>query len=488
MLLALVLLLQEFTTTSGGREVRVTVAGFESSAVEIPAGDPELVPGLLDCVIVGGGMSGLTAAFYLRDLKTLVLERDGRAGGLAHRGLTADGVAYGRGSAYYSEPPENVMPLYKEMGLTPLEETRIPSPIDSFWRKGGMVVDMWEPASFEQLPPGFKAFHAKLLRSDKKGEIPIQPMDEAPNKALDAISAAEYIKDFGPELRAYLDAYCQSALGCFMDEVSALVFVNFYSSEIVERYAWPGGTGGASVILAEKLKPLIRTGATVVRVLPDADGVAVDYLHGGKILRLRARRVILAVPLRVAERIFPDLPEERRALIRALPYADYVVHQVFTSKDLWTSTYDTWFVDRSFTDIIAARWIATKGFKLPSAAGPGILSIYQPLAARRGLRALDPKSVNDLALAALQELDEIVPGLKQERTLTVESYRWPASIHVCRPGFFTSVAPKLAGAVGRVHFAGNNLGAPSFEEAIYRGHRAAQDVRAALGKTPALQK
>ncbi|HEX7897921.1 MAG TPA: FAD-dependent oxidoreductase [Planctomycetota bacterium] len=482
-LILLALLAQEFRTNLPEHDVRVKVLGFETAAVERPAGDPELVPGLLDCVVVGGGMSGLTAAFYLKDLKAVVLERDERAGGLAHRGLTDDGVAYGRGSAYYSEPPDLVMPLYLEMGLTPLEQTLIPSPIDSYWRKGSLLLDMWEKESFKALPAEFKAFHAKLLRSDKAGEIPVQPMDRADDRRLDRISAAEYIKDFGPELKAYLDAYCQSALGGFTEDISALAFTNFYSAEVVERYAWPGGTGGASVILAEKVKDLVRTGSAVVQVAQDADGVDVDYVRGGKLYRIRARQAILAVPLRVVDWIFPGLPEERRALIRSLKYADYVVHQVFTPKDLWTKTYDTWFVDKSFTDLIAARWIETKGFQTPAAAGPGILSIYQPLAPRRGLKALDARAVNDLAIGALRELYDVIPDLKKEKSLAMESYRWPASIHLCPPGFFSETAPKLSPPVGRVRFAGNNLGTPSFEEAIYRGHQAALHVREALGKT-----
>jgi monoamine oxidase len=487
-MILLVLALQDFTTTLPDHEVRVKVLGFESATPEVPKGEPQLIPGLLDCVIVGGGMSGLTAAFYLKDLKALVLERDERAGGLAFRGLTDDGVAFGRGSAYYSEPPDCVMPLYKEMGLTPLEETLIPSPIDSYWRKGSLVVDMWEKESFKALPPEFKAFHAKLLRGDKAGDIPVQPMEKAESLKLDEISAAEYIKDFGPEVKAYLDAYCQSALGCHTDDVSALAFTNFYTSEVVERYAWPGGTGGASVILGRTMKDVVRSGATVTRVAQDADGVDVDYLKGGKLYRVRARHAILAVPLRVVDWIFPGLPDERRALIRSLKYADYVVHQVFTSKDLWTKSYDTWFIDRSFTDLIAARWIETKGFKTAPAAGPGILSIYQPLAPRRGIKALDARTVNDLALKALQELYDVVPELKKEKSLSMESYRWPASIHICPPRFFGEVAPKLIPPVGRVRFAGNNLGTPSFEEALYRGHKAAVEVREALGKVPATQK
>src|SRR5204862_307811 len=84
--------------------------------------------------IVGGGMSGLTACWFLKDRNVLLLERSAQVGGLASRGATGEGIAYGRGSAYYSEPPENVMPFYKEMGLTPIEQTAIPQPIDGYFR------------------------------------------------------------------------------------------------------------------------------------------------------------------------------------------------------------------------------------------------------------------------------------------------------------------------------------------------------------------
>jgi monoamine oxidase len=470
----------EFVTRLPDQEVRVTVMGFASARFEAPAGDPEVLPETYDAIIAGGGLSGLTACFYLKDKKVVVLERAERPGGLAARGVTTEGVAYARGSAYYAEPPETVMPLYEEMGLTPLKETLIPSPIDAYFRKGELIVDMWEEAAFKKLPRPFRDFHRKLLKDDEKGKIAIQPLDKAEDLSLDRMSAAEYIRDFGPEVKAYLDSYCQSALGCLTDDVSALAFTNFYSSEIVERYAWPGGTGGASVVLGERLRDFVRTGCTVTRVEQDAEGVTVDFISGGRLRRARGRYAILAVPLRVVDYIFPGLPEDRRKLIREIKYADYVVHQVFTPGLHVTKAYDTWFVDRSFTDVIAARWMETKGYREPAREGPGILSIYQPLEPRRGIKALDPETVNGLAVKAVQELYDFVPALKGEKVLRVESYRWPSSIHIVPPGYFTNVAPKLIGPVGRVHFAGNNLGTPSFEESIYRGHQAAQAVRGAL--------
>jgi protoporphyrinogen oxidase len=466
---------------SPAQDVQVTVMGFESSTFEMPKGEPELVAGLYDTIIVGGGMSGLTACWYLKDRKIVVLERDSRLGGLAHRGTTSDGIAYGRGSAYYSEPPENVHVWYKEMGLTPIEQTVIPSPIDSYYRDGKLILDMWEEESLKQVPKEFRAFYKKLLKDDKDGKVANQPIDKADDLSLDKLSAADYIRPFGKEVKAYLDAYCQSALGCYTDDVSAMAFVNFYTSEITARYAWPGGTGGASAILAEKLQEYAKTGCAVTRVEQDGDGVLVDYVQNSKLFRIRGRTAILAVPLRVTAHIFPGMPEERRKLISSIRYADYIVHQVFTSRDLYTKTYDTWYTDKSFTDVIVARWIETKGFKEPPKAGPGILSIYQPLAPGKETRPLNEATVTSLALRAVSELGEVLPDLKKEPVVKVESYRWPSSIHIVPPGFFTNVAPKLIPPVGRVYFAANNLGTPSFEEAMYRGHEAAMDVRKKIG-------
>src|SRR6187549_2382618 len=126
-LLLAALLSQEFRTNLPEHDVRVKVLGVAAPAVERPPGDPERMPGTLDCVIVGGGLSGLAAAHDLRDLQAVVLERDARAGGLACRGATEEGVAYARGATSYAEPPDLVLPLYRELVISPLKDTLLPS-------------------------------------------------------------------------------------------------------------------------------------------------------------------------------------------------------------------------------------------------------------------------------------------------------------------------------------------------------------------------
>jgi protoporphyrinogen oxidase len=462
-----------------GQELVVRVMGFETPWVEPPATPPEEVQEEYDAIVVGGGLSGLTAAWYLRDRKVIVLERKDVAGGLAFSGTTGEGITYGRGAAYYAKPPDVVQKFYDEMGMTPLAKTAIPEPIDSYFWKGKLYKGVWEEETLKELPSEFTKFKEALEKALDDGQIPDQPFEDAADLSLDSLTAAEWIRPYGPEVKAFLDSYCQSALGSVTDDVNAAAFANFYISEIDVRYAWPGGTAGASKHLIEKLGAIVRTSCAVTKVANSGDRVEVVYTSGGKNYRARAKTAILATPLNVTAALMPEYPGERRELVKKLPFADYVIHTVFTSRELFTETYDTWFTEYSFTDLIVSRWCETGGFEKP-ASGRGILAIYQPIAPFRKIPRMTPEVCADMAAEAVRELRAMIPDLAKEKRLEVESYRWPGSIHIVPRHFFRDWAPKLKEPVGRVFFAGNNLGTPSFEEAIYRGWKAAQEARKKL--------
>ncbi|MBL8968723.1 MAG: NAD(P)/FAD-dependent oxidoreductase, partial [Spirochaetaceae bacterium] len=93
-------------SAGGGRDhsddVKLCHEVWKGRKYDLPAPESHLY----DCLVVGGGVSGLTAAWKLRKLgikDVLVLERTPKFGGLA-RGEAIGGVTCGMASAYASFP------------------------------------------------------------------------------------------------------------------------------------------------------------------------------------------------------------------------------------------------------------------------------------------------------------------------------------------------------------------------------------------------
>ena len=478
----------------------IKISGAETATPpDAPTLGPAIVdPHLRETVIIGGGYAGLSAAWHLRDRDILLLEKEESPGGLAYQGKTRRShVTYARGAAYYTEPTDEVKEIYDSVGLTDIEKTAIKEPIDSYFYNGELIKDVWSEESLKKLPPGFAAFKAELQRLDGEDYFDFDLPEDIPEKSkyLDRMTMKQYLEPYGPELTEFLDSYGQSALGGHLDQIGALGFLLFYSSEIDTRYTWPGGTGGGSQIMARKLwethHHLFRTRSRVheVRWVPiegrPEGGYEITFERDGKLRTVRSLHVITAAPLKVAAKIFPQMPAWRKALIAGIDYADYIVHSIFSSSDHYTQGYDTWFRSgtTSMTDVITGRWVETQGYTVAH-EGPGILTGYMPLAPPVN-GVLDSERIAELAARAAQDLRALAPGLATEKELAIEAYRWPSSIHLTAPGYMTGPALELAKPDGQIHYAGNNLGPPAFETALVSGKRAAEAVRKALGLAPA---
>src|ERR1700691_2648674 len=115
-----------------------------------------------DFVIVGGGVSGLTAAYRLQHRDFLLLEKEPHWGGNAYA-MEYEGSTYATGSAFLTKD-EHAYPFAKEIGLRPLPiNCSDPSIIH-----GEFIPDTWGegldklpyPASVRE---GFKKFKKEML-------------------------------------------------------------------------------------------------------------------------------------------------------------------------------------------------------------------------------------------------------------------------------------------------------------------------------------
>src|SRR5215470_11554582 len=148
-----------------------------------------------EIIIVGGGPSGLVAAYTLRNKNFLLLEKEPRIGGNAISEKW-NGIWYSTGVAWSSSPV--VETLFQEIGL---KIHRINS-LDAAIINGTLVAEFWGEGIH-------KASYSKSVRKSfiqfKKDMLAIDL--EANKEKLDQKTFAQLLKPYAPELKLWFDNY-----------------------------------------------------------------------------------------------------------------------------------------------------------------------------------------------------------------------------------------------------------------------------------------
>lgn len=80
----------------------------------------------------------------------------------------------------------------------------------------------------------------------------------------------------------------------------------------------------------------------------------------------------------------------------------------------------------------------------------------------------------EFAWNRFEEIFNQAGKLKQKfRIKKIVTNRWPYSVHIPEPGHFSMRSKIMGKTFGNVIFGNNNMGTPAFEEALHRGHCAA---------------
>ncbi len=473
-------------------------------------------------VIVGAGIAGLSAGWKLaksgfRDFEILELEPE--PGGNSRWG--ENGVsAYPWGAHYLPVPTSEstaVRELLDEMGMVqdvgpdgepiynPRHLCHAPQErlfIDGRWQEGISARELLSSspetgdravlAEFEQQMKRYQDY--RDARGRRAFALPMALSSDDPDLvALDRLSMREYFDRAGwksERLRWYVDHCCRDDYGCTLETTSAWAGWHYFCSRgaDAEYLTWPEGNGRIVRHMVKRLERHLHTGTLVyrIRVTGDpaareasAEGVEVDVLdtRTNAAVRFRARQVIYALPRFTAQYVLDgyELPG-----IDTFTYAPWMVANLTVDRLPEGAAWDN-----VIYDSLSLGYVVATHQNLRVAPGPSVLTYYMPLAApnpEAARRWMLERSWNDWVSIILGDLAPAHVGLESLVT-RIDIMLWGHAMIRPVPGFLWGEARRRAAAAyGPVRFAHSDMsGFSLFEEAQYRGVRAAEDLMRRLG-------
>lgn len=444
-------------------------------------------------VIVGGGISGLSAAWRLRRrgfADFVLLELEDHAGGNARWGENA--VSAYPWAAHYVPVPgaeaEWVRELFTDLGVLRDgawdQRMLVSQPRERIhrwgrWHEGFEAALAPTPAERDE----FRRFGEEMGEMRATGRFTIPSAPAAAASPLDGLSMARWMDERGfrsPGLRWYVDYACRDDYGASPADTSAWAGIHYFASrppddESPGPLTWPEGNGWITRRLLERVGAHVRTGVPVRRV--EGTGRGLRVLAGET--EYRAEAVVWAAPSFLAPYVVQDAPPVRFA------FSPWVTANL---------TLDRWPAENGFEpawdNVIhgspslgyVAATHQTHAFRPERTVWTyyHALSGHPPAEARALLLGRPWAEWKDAILA---DLEQAHPDIRQcvER---IDVMRMGHAMVRPTPGFLSDPARRaLAESPGPVFYAHSDLsGLSLFEEAQYRGIVAADRALARLGR------
>jgi spermidine dehydrogenase len=493
---------------------RVSAASLElAEGVDTFSGSYPILPdaGRYDAIIVGSGISGFSAAFFLSQrapkAKILILDANERLGGNAGRDYGPPlPTLSSTGSAYAVEPYADFLEeIYKGIGLE-WERHVIPDPVRCYLfdentphvkpKTRGWVKDPYGAGS-KSLPypePVLadleKAKRELMAWYDREGG-PTDPADRASVEfdRLSQISLEDYFSEelkLHPAVTDFFGRYTCDALTGTPAQINAHAAISFLGAEYHRMFTFPGGNSGlvrlilralipeairgkgvdgwAAAVPAEKAldaarsRVRLRLDAPVLRAETSEKEASVVYFHKGTFHRATAKTVILAGQSHTSRHLVDDLVgDDVRKAFTEITMAPAITANValrsakpLVEQGLGYNQY--WWGGKLWADFTVADWM---GPKRNDPRRPTVLTFYagndlppEGMAGERGKLLASPFSEYEETLKeALQHV--LGPaGFEFERDVSaIFVYRWGHAMAFPKVGY--TFGPPKQGADGK---------------------------------------
>ncbi len=501
---------------------------FENSNTSIPfhyipnyfnGGLPPEPAEEIDVAVVGGGLSGLASAYFLRHHNTVLFELRDRFGGNSQGEVWHD-IEYSLGGAYFITPDRGsfLERFYHELGLHRLiRRSDPPSPMEL---NGTIRDDFWSGAGTP--PEEQEAFrrYAEVVTQiweNEYPEIPLSkdPVEAARVRALDLLTFREDVEQrmgmpMTPLLAAGVQSYFFSSFDAPMEEISAACGWNFVAAEEGGQWVLPGGNARFVYELWERLKKredhvrpecrphFLRGRCRVIDVRPRGQRLQVTYFDAEKNLRsVSARFVIMAGSKHVAKYVLHDLEHwdwDKLQAINQITTAAYLVANVLLQSPIQRDFYDCFLLGDGLHypmngDELSQNPIVTDMVRGDYAREHGprsVLTLYWPLswaAARFTLLLDDPwRHYTELLVPQIRRMLALL-DVPESAVRQVRLTRWGHAMPIPRPGLIAQGTVERAARSmdNKVFFANqDNWALPAVENSLLDAKAVTDTIRGLL--------
>ena len=473
----------------------------------------------IDIAIVGGGASGLSAAWKLRKSGRddfVVLELETVPGGTS-RSANSKLSAYPWGAHYVPVPfAENreLNQLFVEMGVvegfaadgSPIvaEQYLCRDPEERLYCEGKWIEGLY-PATGASSDDALQAaaFRAEVDRwvdfRDASGQrafvTPTSLASRDPAVTdLDRISMSDWLIQHGftsTRLLWQVNYACRDDYGLTADETSAWAGLLYFAARLKAPGAepqpfitWADGNGSIIGHLSHGAGTRLKTGMAVTQITPttrdgkDCVEVICYDTRTDQVTGYRARHVISALPQFLTSRLIDGFAVRTGRRTNEFEYGSWIVANLHLRdrprEHGFPLCWDNVIHGSQSLGYVVATHQSGRDH------GPTILTWYYPLcggSATSLRKELLGANWSDLAEVVLTDLERPHPEIRK-LTSRLDIFRWGHAMVRPKPGFITSQQRiEAQRADGRIHFANTDLsGIALFEEAFDHGCRAAMEV------------
>lgn len=414
-------------------------------------------------VVVGAGLSGLTAAHYLRKkgIDPIVYESDKRMGGRIKSSHRFDnGQLYTElGAEFINSNHKDMFRLIRELGL----KNKVLDTFDDKLNGREWLYVRGQKYSLLDLVQELNAIYPQIIADKSRLHIPDQ------SAKFDQISIADYIDRMPVSLwvQSLLNSAFTGENGLETSEQSALIFLTTFGAktnafnpfgESDERYKIIGGNEQIITALAQKVDTDIRFEHRLEGVLENSNGsVSLTFNQGGgRLLEETADAVILTLPFTILRNIdfAVSVCDEKCQAIQELSYGANTKFILETKQRIWREAGSLGFL---LNEVVHNGWDSSQ--LQHNNSGTGTYTVF--LGGEEAQKAALGTEARQLS-RCMPVLNQAFPGFEGACTGQNQLVYWPGNPHVYASyscfsiGQMTRFAGQAFAPVGNIFFAGEH--------------------------------